>query len=73
MKRSKTWEELNAQGRFSLPDLLLWYGFKRRTWDRKWKRLFPRPALRIGERNLWTRDQLTEFEAVHQVLVRTEK
>lgn len=69
LKRPKSWEELNAQGRFSLPDLLQWYGFKRRTWDRKWKRIFPRPALRLGDKNLWTREQLAEFEAQHQAPV----
>jgi hypothetical protein len=66
-KKPKTWEQLNAQGRFSQPDLILWYGWSRRTWSRKWSRLVPPARFIMEGHKVWAREQLAEFEAKYLV------
>lgn len=62
-KRIKSREELEAQVRLSLPDVLQWFGWPRRTWDKKWKVIFPKPTLHLEGHDYWATADVLTWEA----------
>ncbi len=62
-KAPKTREQLEAQVRLSLPDVLQWFGWPRRTWDKTWKARFPAPLMLLDDRKYWATSQVLEWEA----------
>lgn len=62
-KRIKSREELEAQVRLSLPDVLQWFGWPRRTWDKKWKVIFPAPTLLLEGHDYWATADVLAWEA----------
>lgn len=65
-KTPKLREELEAQARLSLPDLLQWFGWPRRTWDKTWKLKFPSPRFEFNGHKFWATTQVLEWESIHQ-------
>jgi hypothetical protein len=64
-KQPKSREQLEAQVRLSLPDVLQWFGWPRRTWDKTWKGLFPGPRLVLEGHKYWATSQILDWEAQH--------
>jgi hypothetical protein len=69
-KRTKSREELESQARLSLPDVLQWFGWPRRTWNKKWKATFPDPRLELEGHTFWATSQVLEWESEHQFVAR---
>ncbi len=64
-KKLKSREQLQSQVRLSLPDVLQWFGWPRRTWDKKWKPVFPPAQLLLEGHKYWATSQVLEWEREH--------
>ena len=69
-KRIKSREELEAQVRLSLPDVLQWFGWPRRTWNKKWALVFPAPKWDLLGHDYWATADVLAWEAARSLPAR---